>query len=53
MMNIIGRKVSHVKFGEGEIVDQSGTSIKIEFITATKVLTYPGCFEKFVTFIDG
>lgn len=52
-MNVVGRKVSHIKYGKGIIVEKSEATIKIEFVGETKTFKYPTCFEKFVSFIDG
>ena len=51
-MNVSGKQVSHSKFGEGKIVEQSETAIQIEFAEETKTFQYPNCFEKFITFVD-
>ena len=50
-MNVSGKKVSHSKFGEGKIVEQSENAIQIEFSEETKTFQYPFCFEKFITFV--
>jgi hypothetical protein len=52
-MEVLGRIVSHNKFGEGKIVAQGETSISIEFSTGVKIFQYPDCFEKFITFVNG
>ena len=50
-MNVSGKQVSHSKFGEGKIVEQSETAIQIEFAKETKTFQYPNCFEKFISFV--
>lgn len=45
-------KVSHVKFGEGNVIECDGTHIRILFNyeNVEKTFVYPTVFEKFVTF---
>lgn len=45
-------KVSHVKFGEGNVVECDGTYIRIVFHCENleKTFSYPGVFEKFLNF---
>jgi len=50
-MDVSGKRVSHTKFGEGKIVEQSDNAIHIEFSTQTKVFQYPNCFEKYISFV--
>jgi len=50
-MNVSGIKVSHNKFGEGKIVEQSENTIQIEFSKETKTFQYPCCFEKYICFV--
>jgi len=50
-MNVSGIKVSHNKFGEGKIVEQSENTIQIEFSKETKTFQYPCCFESYISFV--
>jgi len=50
-MNVSGKRVSHNKFGEGKIVEQSENAIHIEFSNETKIFQYPNCFESYITFV--
>lgn len=45
-------RVTHVKFGEGNVVDCDGVHIKIVFNTdsSEKTFPYPAVFEKFLRF---
>jgi len=50
-MDVSGKRVSHNKFGEGKIVDQSENAIHVEFSNETKIFQYPNCFEKHISFV--
>jgi hypothetical protein len=49
-MNIISEKVSHRKYGEGKITEQSETAITVEFCGeyGAKQFIYPFAFETFL-----
>lgn len=53
-MNIVGTKVKHISFGEGEIVafDEEYKRVTIKFADTEKVLGYPVCFEKHLEIYD-
>lgn len=51
-MNIIGKSVKHITFGEGVIVNQYDDKIEIDFGSNIKSFLYPAAFEKFVRMVD-
>jgi hypothetical protein len=50
-MDIIDEKVSHRQFGEGVIIDQTPTAIRVRFSQehGEKSFLYPSAFESFLT----
>lgn len=51
-MKLIGKKVTHNKFGAGKIIAIEENKILIDFKNSTKTFLYPDSFEKFVTITD-
>lgn len=49
-MNLINEKVTHKKFGTGNIEKLQGTSLEIRFTSGAKTFVYPDAFEKFLAF---
>ena len=46
-------KVSHKKFGEGEVISQDGKYIEVKFVDVVKKFVVPGCFaDKFLELND-
>lgn len=46
-------KVSHKKFGEGEVITQDGKYIEVKFADVVKKFVIPGCFaDKFLELND-
>lgn len=52
-MNIVGKSVLHIKFGEGVIVEQWENKMKVDFGSNAKYFVYPDAFEKFFQTVDG
>ncbi|MCM1220431.1 MAG: hypothetical protein NC548_38695 [Lachnospiraceae bacterium] len=48
IINLKDYSVSHISFGNGKVVDQTDTSIKILFEAGVKQFQYPQAFEKFL-----
>lgn len=51
-MNIIGKKVEHVKFGRGIIVKQYDNKLEVAFGGDVKCFSYPGVFEEHIRALD-
>ena len=51
-MNLIGKKVVHRKFGQGEISSIEGSRIEINFTTTIKTFLFPDAFESYVSLSD-
>lgn len=53
-MNLLGIKVSHKFYGEGEVVslDENLNRITIRFQVGEKVFGYPQCFQKYLEVLD-
>lgn len=51
-MNIVGKKVSHLRFGLGTIIEIDDNRVKVDFKSMQKAFIYPDCFEKFLTIQD-
>ena len=47
-MELLNAIVTHKSFGEGIIIEQTDTSITVDFSDATKKFSYPNAFEKFL-----
>lgn len=51
-MNLINEEITHKVFGEGNIVDQDGAIITIDFNEDIKKFVYPDAFKEFITLND-
>lgn len=51
-MDLIGLKVRHKSFGEGEIIETNNNYFKVQFQSETKPFVFPDAFEKFVIALD-
>ena len=51
-MNLIAKKVRHIKFGEGIVTDKRGDIIEIAFSGSNKKFHFPDAFYKFITCMD-
>ncbi|BAQ09283.1 4-aminobutyrate aminotransferase [Bacillus sp. OxB-1] len=51
-MNLINEEITHKVFGEGNIVDQEGSILTIDFDEGIKKFVYPDAFGKFITLND-
>ena len=52
-MELPGKKIKHISFGEGVIESYYDGKIKVSFSSGnTKIFQYPKAFEKFLSFID-
>ena len=51
-MNLIAKKVRHIKFGEGIVTDKRGDIIEIDFSGSNKKFHFPDAFYKFITCMD-
>ncbi len=51
-MNIIGKSIKHVTFGDGIIVNQNKEKVEINFGNCVKSFLYPSSFEKFIKVMD-
>ena len=51
-MNLNGAAVRHVTFGEGTILDHTGSYLFIDFAEGRKEFPYPGAFCKHIKAID-
>ena len=47
-MNLIGTKVKHATKGSGEIIEQLGKYITVQFAEISMKFLYPDVFEKFL-----
>lgn len=54
VMDLIGSKVKHNKFGEGIVTEQGDSYIFVKFVTevSLKKFLYPSCFETFLKLLD-
>lgn len=48
-MNLINEEITHKVFGEGDIIEQNGSFITIDFNDDVKKFVYPDAFGKFIT----
>ncbi|RKD21100.1 malate synthase [Ammoniphilus oxalaticus] len=51
-MNLINEEITHKVFGEGNIVDQDGSIITVDFNEDIKKFVYPDVFAEFITLND-
>lgn len=51
-MNLIDKKVTHKVFGEGNIINQSDSSVEVRFAAENKKFLYPDAFAKFLILHD-
>lgn len=51
-MNLLGHKVMHNQFGEGEVIQHSGDYITVLFGMGEKSFKYPGAFIGFLSIDD-
>lgn len=51
-MNLVGKKVKHVKFGEGIITNKREGIVEIDFLGNNKKFHFPDAFVKFITCMD-
>lgn len=51
-MNLINKKVTHKRFGTGNIVNHNDTIIEINFATENKKFVFPDAFGKHITLHD-
>ncbi|MFQ9509408.1 MAG: hypothetical protein ACLRZ7_00315 [Lachnospiraceae bacterium] len=51
-MNIIGEKVTHIKYGNGTIAAICDNKLKVDFGAAVKTFLYPDSFEKYFSIPD-
>ncbi len=51
-MNLIGMKIRHTVFGTGEVTEQHGNYISVQFADKTSKFVYPDAFDKFITAED-
>lgn len=51
-MELVGIKVMHQGFGEGEIVETFENKMKVQFKAGEKLFIYPGAFERFLSVKD-
>ena len=51
-MNLINKKVTHKRFGMGNIVKHNDSSIEIHFASENKMFVFPDVFEKHLKLHD-
>lgn len=51
-MNIVGKEVTHAKFGIGTIAEINENKMRVDFKSETKTFIYPESFEKFFLISD-
>lgn len=51
-MDLVNKKVVHITFGEGNIVDQNDSYINIDFESGIKKFTFPDVFGEYITIND-
>lgn len=53
-MNIVNKRIGHIQFGEGKVIDQEEGRISIQFSEqyGTKQFLYPEAFEKYLKLYD-
>ena len=51
-MNIIGKEVTHIKYGCGTIVNVIENKMQVDFISDKRFFTYPESFERFFSIAD-
>ena len=51
-MNLVGKKVTHTKYGAGKIIGVGENRMQVEFETMTKTFAYPDSFEQHFTLED-
>lgn len=51
-MNIVGKEVTHVKYGLGTILEINENKMQVDFESDTKTFIYPESFEKFFSIED-
>ena len=52
MIDLLGHTIKHKAWGDGIVIDQSATYIKIEFAIGVKPFQYPDAFEKFLECVE-
>lgn len=51
-MNLVGKKVSHNRFGQGRIIELTEKYVTVEFEEEVKTFQYPICFDLFLTLLN-
>ena len=51
-MDLVNKKVEHVTFGKGNVINYDDSYIEISFKSGDKKFSFPSVFKEFVTFID-
>lgn len=53
-MELVGKKVTHNKFGEGTVIAQDAAYVSVEFMTeyGVRKFSYPLCFKTFLKLTD-
>lgn len=51
-MNLVGKKVIHKVFGDGKVVSQDDSYVKVEFDSGIKKFVFPDVFDKFIEIVD-
>ncbi|MGO5052379.1 hypothetical protein ACTQ6A_07635 [Lachnospiraceae bacterium LCP25S3_G4] len=51
-MNLIGKRVTHTKYGTGKIIAVYKNKMEVDFTSVVKPFLYPGSFEKHFTIED-
>lgn len=51
-MKLIGERVTHIKYGEGTIINQYDNKMEVDFGTSIKKFVFPDSFESFFIILD-
>lgn len=51
-MDVVGKRVTHMKYGEGKIVEVEGGRMKVDFGSEVRGFQYPEAFERYFTIGD-
>ena len=51
-MNVVGKTVTHIKYGNGKIIKIEENKMAVDFKTSVKTFIYPDSFGQFFTFTD-
>ena len=51
-MDLINKKVEHITFGKGNVINCDDSYIEISFKSGDKKFSFPSVFKEYVTFVD-